>query len=97
MIFEVSPDGTDVVFFCIKKRKMTETHTLIPADDLTGANDTAIQFRKYGFSALVVTNIVRTDTAIFKDYDVISINSDSRKLRPNDAYRVIYDAVSAFE
>ena len=76
---------------------MNRTRTLILADDLTGANDTAIQFRKYGLSALVVTHINRAGTAIFGDYDVIAINSDSRRMCPNDAYRVIFDAVKAFE
>ena len=76
---------------------MPETRTLILADDLTGANDTAIQFRKYGFSALVVTDIVRVDTALLNDYDVIAINSDSRRMCPDDAYRAVYDTVKAFE
>jgi len=76
---------------------MTPTRTLILADDLTGSNDTAIQFKKCGFSTLVVTGISQTDTAFFKDYDVVSINSDSRGMTPNDAYRVVHEAVKSFD
>ena len=76
---------------------VTKTHTLILADDLTGANDTAVQFRKCGFSVLVVTNMLQVDLAHFENYDIISINTDSRRRSPNDAYRVIHDAVKAFE
>jgi len=76
---------------------MTKARTLILADDLTGANDTAIQFRKHGFSSLVVTGITQADRCLFKDYDVVSINSDSRGMCPDDAYRVVHDTVKVFD
>jgi len=66
----------------------------ILADDLTGANDTAIQFVKEGSSALVITNITEIDGLDFKNYDVVSINSNSRGMRPQDAYRAIYNTIS---
>ena len=70
---------------------MTIKQTLILADDLTGANDTAIQFVKEGLSALVLTNAASTEASI--GYDVVSINSNSRGMNPDDAYRVVYDTV----
>ena len=76
---------------------MTKARTLIIADDLTGANDTAIQFRKHGFSTLVVTGITQADKCLFNDYDVVSINSDSRRMYPDDAYRVVHDTVKVFD
>jgi len=76
---------------------VTKTNILILADDLTGANDTAIQFSKFGFSVLVVTHIVQVTRANFENYDVISINTDSRRIAPNDAYRVIQEVLKTFE
>ena len=76
---------------------VTKTHTLILADDLTGANDTAIQFRKCGFSTLVVTRIAQADSVCFEDYEVIAINTDSRSMHSGDAYRVTHDTVKAFK
>jgi uncharacterized protein YgbK (DUF1537 family) len=64
------------------------------ADDLTGANDTAIQFVKEGSSALVITNIAEIKGLDFKHYDVVSINSNSRGMRPQDAYKAIYNTIS---
>jgi len=57
---------------------------MIIADDLTGANDTAIQFVKHGMSALVVT--VFREASIFSTYDVLSFNSDTRGMSPIYAY-----------
>jgi len=65
----------------------------ILADDLTGANDTAIQFVKQGSSALVITNIAEIDALPFKNYDVISINSNSRGMGTQDAYKAIYSII----
>ena len=45
------------------------------ADDLTGANDTAIQFVKEGSSALVITNIAEIDGLSFENYDFVTINT----------------------
>jgi len=66
----------------------------ILADDLTGANDTAIQFVKEGSSALVITNIAEIDGLDFKNYDVVSINSNSRGKCPQDAYKAIYNTIT---
>ena len=70
---------------------------LILADDLTGANDTAVQFVKENLSALVITFIAEIDRFAFKNYDVVSINSNSRGMRPQDAYKTIYDTITKFK
>jgi uncharacterized protein YgbK (DUF1537 family) len=68
---------------------MAETGTLILADDLTGANDTAIQFVKHGFSALVIPHPGYCDPGIYAGYDVISVNCDTRGMDCAGAYRTV--------
>jgi len=70
---------------------------LILADDLTGANDTAIQFVKQGLSGLVIVNGGQTNASLFDKYNVISVNSDSRRLDANEAYRVVHRIAKQFE
>jgi uncharacterized protein YgbK (DUF1537 family) len=70
---------------------------LVLADDLTGANDTAIQFVKQGFSSLVIVNAGSADAGLFGSHDVISVNSDSRRLNPEEAYKVVHKIVKQFE
>jgi uncharacterized protein YgbK (DUF1537 family) len=71
--------------------------TLILADDLTGANDTAIQFVKQGFSSLVVINADSANAGLFDGYDVISVNCDSRRLNADEAYSAVYRIAKQFE
>jgi uncharacterized protein YgbK (DUF1537 family) len=70
---------------------------LVLADDLTGANDTAIQFVKQGFSSLVIVNADSANAALFDNCNVISVNSDSRRLNPDEAYRGVHKTVKQFE
>ena len=72
----------------------TNSRIFILADDLTGANDTAIQFVKEGSSALVITNNIDIKGLDYKNYDVVSINSNSRGMSPQDAYKAIYNTIS---
>ncbi len=68
----------------------------IIADDLTGANDTGVQYRKNGFSTMVLTeydekiDAPSEDRKWFDGYDVLAINANSRQLSPDEAYRRIY-------
>lgn len=54
------------------------------ADDLTGANDTALQFAKRSMKSCVKINFVADDFQT--DKDVIVIDSDSRDLEAQTAY-----------
>jgi len=81
----------------MKTRDLMTGTVIILADDLTGANDTAIQFVKEGSSALVITGIAETNGFVLKNYNVVSINSNSRGMYPRDAYRVIYNALTEFK
>lgn len=65
----------------------------IIADNLTGANDAGVQFRKFGFSTQVVLNhteLIKHCTGI----DVISINTNSRKVSADAAYDRVYQVGS---
>lgn len=58
------------------------------ADDLTGANDTGVQFAKQGLK----TTVLFSDTQIQPTHlseDVIVLNSDSRALEVEKAYQVV--------
>ena len=76
---------------------MPEKRTIIVADDLTGANDTAIQFVKEGFSALVTTQVPCSDLTAYNAYDIVSINSDSRGMDSAGAYQTVRDLVARLE
>lgn len=55
------------------------------ADDLTGANDAGVQFRKANLSTTVVLEEGMLPDAIATT-DVVVINTDSRHLEPEEAY-----------
>ncbi|MDM5338594.1 four-carbon acid sugar kinase family protein [Fictibacillus enclensis] len=60
------------------------------ADDLTGANDTGVQFAKQGLN----TTVLFSDTTVLSTHlreDVLVFNSDSRALRAEEAYQVVVD------
>lgn len=62
----------------------------IIADDLTGASDTGIQFRKYGLKTKVIVDV--DELAQFIDGDeVLAINSNTRPLKSENAYKRVYD------
>lgn len=59
------------------------------ADDLTGANDTGVQFAKQGLNTIVLFS----DTPLHSKHlseDVIVLNSDSRALSSEKAYDVVF-------
>lgn len=60
------------------------------ADDLTGANDTGVQYKKYGYKT-----IVKVDSDFnmndLNNYDVISINADSRILDMKSGYIKVFN------
>lgn len=63
------------------------------ADDLTGANDTGVQFAKQGLN----TTVLFSDTPLQPTHlseDVIVLNSDSRALNAGKAYEVVYNLSS---
>jgi uncharacterized protein YgbK (DUF1537 family) len=74
-----------------------ELRMVVIADDLTGANDTAIQYRKYGISSIVNVGLAENQNPqYFSGYDVISVNTDSRALSPSAAYEAVYKTCRLF-
>ncbi|MDD3853916.1 MAG: four-carbon acid sugar kinase family protein [Syntrophomonadaceae bacterium] len=64
---------------------------IIIADDLTGANDSAAHFKKKGFSTIVKVFYDETQNiGCYNDYDIISINTDTRSMDKLQAYERIY-------
>ena len=56
--------------------------SLIIADDLTGANDTGIQFRQQGFETIVLTDLSSFDSAFLR-FDATCVDTDTRRLPPH--------------
>lgn len=67
----------------------------IIADDLTGANDTGVQFAKSGLRTHVI--IAAEGSEPSEDADVIVIATDSRGLSPDHAYSRVNTAASALK
>lgn len=64
---------------------------LIIADDFTGALDTGIQFTKMGIRARIVTDY-RYDFSQLRPGDaLLSVNTDTRPLPPQEAYQRVYE------
>jgi uncharacterized protein YgbK (DUF1537 family) len=76
---------------------MIFNRTIILADDLTGANDTAIQFVNQGLSALVITHGDFSAALDLDSYDVAAVNSNSRGMNAEDAYHTVRDMVKRLE
>jgi len=72
---------------------MNAERIIIIADDLTGANDTAIQFVKNGRTALVVTDFLSCEPSAFTPYDVLSFNTDTRETAAGVAYEKVRNLI----
>jgi uncharacterized protein YgbK (DUF1537 family) len=63
---------------------------IIIADDFTGANDTAAQFSKLGFSTITILKLELLRKLI-KKYNVIAIDTESRMLDPKISYEILFN------
>ena len=64
---------------------------LIIADDLTGANDTGVQFARRGIATLVSISHQIPLTKFSENCQVLVVNTESRHLAPDDAYVRVFD------
>lgn len=71
---------------------------IVIADDLTGANDTAVQYCKMNVPAVVDVGLEKDgkNSNLFADYEVVSVNTDSRAMTASDAYAAVYSACKTF-
>ena len=63
---------------------------LIIADDLTGANDTGVQFAKRGIDVLVSLWPEQNFQPFAADCQVLVVNTESRHLSPAEAFQRVY-------
>lgn len=68
----------------------------IIADDLTGANDTGVQFSKKGLSTGVITDLDRIEEAL-KDLDVLVVDTESRFDIKEKAYDKVFKAAKILD
>ncbi len=61
------------------------------ADDLTGAFDTGVQFRNWGFSVEVIIGELKGSSKL-GGVDVVVMDTESRGLKPDDAFWRVYRA-----
>lgn len=66
------------------------------ADDLTGANDTGVQFTKHGLCAMVVLDIDSIN-AMASQADVVVVDTDSRWSDPRTAYNRVKTAAEVLK
>ncbi len=64
---------------------------LIIADDLTGANDTGVQFAKQSIDVLVSIRHDQNWQAFAHDCQVLVVNTESRHLNSDEAFQRVYD------
>jgi uncharacterized protein YgbK (DUF1537 family) len=66
---------------------------LIIADDFTGALDTGVQFAARGAVTIVVTDLNYDFQAIEKTVEVLVMVAETRHLKPQEAYEIVYNTV----
>lgn len=67
---------------------------LIIADDFTGAEDTGVQLAKYGIVTFVTTDFTSCFQNLNQDAEVLVVDTESRHLPPEEAYRRVFAVVS---
>jgi len=70
------------------RREIVMPDYLIIADDLSGACDTAVQFRKFGFRTLVL-NKQNTETSLIDRFDAVAVTTNSRDLQAKEAKQCV--------
>ncbi len=63
---------------------------LIIADDLTGANDTGVQFARHGISTIVSIHHEIPLTTFAEDCQVLVVNTNSRHVAPDEAHARVF-------
>ena len=70
---------------------------LIIADDFTGALDTGVQLAKQGVPTRVTTDRDTDLSEAGAGCDVLVVDSETRHLPPQEAYRIVYDLTGSLE
>lgn len=73
-------------------RRLTPTYMIL-ADDLTGANDTGVQFARLGLRTQVCLNGL--DEGALEQSDIVVVDTDSRSIGARAAYQRVHDITQA--
>jgi uncharacterized protein YgbK (DUF1537 family) len=76
-------------------RHRSSEKIVVIADDLTGANDTGVQFAKQGLKAIVLMCIPGSPSEL--DEDVLVVDTQSRTLSPAEAYQKVAETAQLFK
>lgn len=69
---------------------------IIIADDLTGANATGVLLARKGYCAATFLNLDKYDSKENSQVDIVSINTDSRSIRKEEAHERVAEIVKFF-
>lgn len=70
---------------------------VIIADDLTGANATGVLLARQGFKSATFLNLSKYSKEESKDLNIISISTDSRAIKSDEAYEKVKKIVDFFK
>ena len=76
-------------------RNKSNNKIVVIADDLTGANDTGVQFAKQGLKAIVLLRVPGSLAEL--DEDVLVVDTQSRALSPAEAYQKVTETALLFK
>ncbi len=76
-------------------RQKSGNKIVIIADDLTGANDTGVQFAKQGLKTIVLMYVPAAPSEL--DEDVLVVDTQSRALSPTEAYQKVTETALLFK
>src|SRR5512135_2302252 len=79
--------------------KQPRPRCLVIADDLTGGADTGAQFAKRGLRTILISlkDHPSLNLSEYLDSEVLVVNTDSRALRPGEAYSLLLDLMSHYD
>lgn len=71
-------------------------HTVVIADDFTGANATGVLLKKQGFPTLTILDIHSADLLQLATQKALSISTNSRSIPAQEAYQIVRKTAEAF-
>ena len=79
--------------------KQPRPRCLVIADDLTGGADTGAQFAKRGLRTILISlkDHPSLNLSEYLDSEVLVVNTDSRGLRPGEAYSLLLDLMRTYD
>ncbi|MGB4437686.1 MAG: four-carbon acid sugar kinase family protein [Sedimentibacter sp.] len=73
------------------------SRVIVIADDLTGANATGVLLARQGFKAATFLNLEKYNSKENDDFNIVSINTDSRAIKSEEAYDRVKNIVEFFK